>query len=172
MAEERHFGKSLGAWLEAASDAIVSVFYPAGCRLCGRLLIHASRLPICDECLASFATLPTPVCDICGSPLTTPFASTVDDVGARPSNLPNFGAADGVANRWPDCLGCLGRTYTFERVRSYAAYQGQLVGAIMMLKFERVEPLAVWFAKRLANLMKQERLTADIVVPVALHRQR
>jgi hypothetical protein len=41
MAEERHFGKSLGAWLEAASDAIVSVFYPAGCRLCGRLLIHA-----------------------------------------------------------------------------------------------------------------------------------
>jgi len=172
MAEERHFGKSLGAWLEAASDAIVSVFYPAGCRLCGRLLIHASRLPICDECLASFATLPTPVCDICGSPLTTPFASTVDDVGARPSNLPNFGAADGVANRWPDCLGCLGRTYTFERVRSYAAYQGQLVRAIMMLKFERVEPLAVWFAKRLANLMKQERLTADVVVPVALHRQR
>ena len=40
------------------------------------------------------------------------------------------------------------------------------------LKFERVEPLAVWFAKRLANLMIQERLTADIVVPVALHRQR
>ena len=39
MAEERHFGKSLGAWLEAASDAIVSVFYPAGCRLCDRLLI-------------------------------------------------------------------------------------------------------------------------------------
>jgi competence protein ComFC len=42
----------------------------------------------------------------------------------------------------------------------------------MLLKFERVEPLAVWFAKRLANLMKQERLTADVVVPVALHRQR
>jgi competence protein ComFC len=172
VAEERHFGKSLGAWLGAASDAVVSVFYPATCRLCERLLIRATRLPVCEGCLASFAALPGPVCDICGSPLTKPFASTMEGVEGGSPNLLNVGSATGLENGRPGCLGCLGRTYAFERVRSYAAYQGQLVRAIVMLKFERVEPLAVWFAKRLANLVDQEHLAADVVVPVALHHQR
>jgi predicted amidophosphoribosyltransferase len=41
-----------------------------------------------------------------------------------------------------------------------------------MLKFERIERLAVWFAERLANVVQREHLAADIVVHVALHRQR
>jgi hypothetical protein len=41
-----------------------------------------------------------------------------------------------------------------------------------MLKFERIEPLAIWFAERLANAVQREHLAADIVVPVALHRQK
>jgi competence protein ComFC len=41
-----------------------------------------------------------------------------------------------------------------------------------MPEFERIEPLAVWFAERLANVVQREHLAADIVVPVALHRQR
>jgi competence protein ComFC len=163
------FQQSLVAWLEAASDAVVSVFYPAGCRLCDRLLIRSTRLPICEECLASFAALPTPVCDICGSPLITPFAFTALDMGAL--TLQNSAPAAGL-EKARGCLACQGRTYAFERARSYATYQGRLIRAIVLLKFERIEPLAVWFARRLANLMKQEHLTADIVVPVALHRQR
>ena len=39
-----------------------------------------------------------------------------------------------------------------------------------MLKFERIEPLAVWFAERLANVVQRGHLAADIVVPVALRR--
>jgi predicted amidophosphoribosyltransferase len=39
------------------------------------------------------------------------------------------------------CIGCQGRTYAFERARSYAAYEGRLIRAIVMLKFERIEPL-------------------------------
>ncbi len=34
-----------------AGDALVSVFFPGGCRLCERMLTRASRLPICEECL-------------------------------------------------------------------------------------------------------------------------
>jgi predicted amidophosphoribosyltransferase len=53
----------------------------------------------------------------------------------------------------------------------YAAYQGRLIRAIVMLKFERIAPLAVWFAERPANVVQREHLAADIVVPVSLHRQ-
>jgi ComF family protein len=57
-------------------------------------------------------------------------------------------------------------------VRSYALYKGAIVRAIMLLKFERVEPLGRWFAQRLIEVAGREGIGADIVVPVPLHRQR
>jgi len=163
MAEDGHFGKQLGAWLGVASDAIVSVFYPAGCELCDQLLTHARRVPICEECLASFPALPAGVCEFCGSPMATPFSSD-----APQPFLPV--GSNNTAQR--GCLQCQGRIYAFERARSYAAYEGHLIRAIVMLKFERIEPLAAWFAKQLAAVAKQQNLSADVVVPVPLHRQR
>jgi ComF family protein len=47
-----------------------------------------------------------------------------------------------------------------------------LVRAIVLLKFERMEPLGRWFAGRLAEVVRREALAADVVVPVPLHRQR
>jgi ComF family protein len=167
-----HFGRQLGAWLEVAGDAVVSVFYPAGCWLCDQLLTRATRLPICEDCLASFAALPLPVCDICGSPVVTPFAlKALKPVAVATGQEASIASARFETRRL-GCLSCLGRTFAFERARSYAAYEGRLIRAIVMLKFERIEPLAVWFAERLANVVQREHLAADIVVPVALHRQR
>lgn len=53
-------------------------------------------------------------------------------------------------------------------------YEGALVRAILLLKFERIEPLGAWFAKRLATVVEGEddALAADLVVPVPLHRER
>jgi predicted amidophosphoribosyltransferase len=53
-------------------------------------------------------------------------------------------------------------------------YQSVLVRAIVMLKFEHIEPLGVWSAGRLTEVMRREpeTLAADVVVPVPLHRQR
>jgi len=59
------------------------------------------------------------------------------------------------------------RPYAFVRARSYARYQEALVRAIVTLKFERREPLAKWFANRLAELMQ-----AALVVPVPLDARR
>lgn len=42
--------------------------------------------------------------------------------------------------------------------------------AVVMLKFEDMEPLANWFAARLWELAKQH--VADVVVPVPLHKVR
>lgn len=43
-----------------------------------------------------------------------------------------------------------------------------------MLKFEQLEPLGEWFARRLAELVRREgeAMAADVVVPVPLHRDR
>jgi competence protein ComFC len=167
MSAHGQFAKQLGACLATASDALVSVFFPAGCSLCERLLTRATRVPICDECLTSFAALPAEVCEICGSPVAALFSAPVSDRSA-PSSL----SPDAEHTNLSGCIACQGRTYAFERVRSYAAYDGQLIRAIILLKFERIEPLAGWFATRLAGVAKRDGLAADVVVSVPLHRHR
>ena len=56
-------------WLAEISDAVVSVFFPSGCRICERLLTSASRVPVCEECLSSFKRVPNIVWEVCGLPL-------------------------------------------------------------------------------------------------------
>lgn len=141
------------AWLSEASDALISVIFPAGCRICEQLLIDARRVPICEECLSSFQRIPQPSCEICGRPLPGL---------TRQEREPLL------------CPACGDKTYTFDRARSFAIYEGSVVQAILLLKFEQIEPLGGWFAERLAELVHSEGsiLVADVVVPVPLHRER
>jgi predicted amidophosphoribosyltransferase len=99
--------------LAEACDAFVSVFFPASCR-------------ICDECLASFVPVAEKVCEICGRPMHA--TTKVDEERLL---CP-------ICREHP---GQQGRTYAFNRARSNAAYDGALVRAILLLKFERMEPL-------------------------------
>lgn len=142
----------LRSWLTAAGDALVSVVFPADCRLCGELLVDSRRVPICPKCLASFARIPAAACGICGCPLS--------------------GLELKEGQRL--CPVCQNKTYGFDCARSFAIYQGPLVRAILLLKFEQIEPLGAWFAERLAEVVSSERdrFAVDIVVPVPLHRQR
>ena len=157
MADRSSFEKRAGGWLSGAGDALVSVFFPAGCRLCERALLQASAVPICQECLGSFAALGGARCDMCGQPLATWSLSSAGEAGS----------AEGLL-----CPDCQARTYGFDRARSYALYKGAIVRAIMLLKFERMKPLGRWFAERLLEVARREGLGVDIVVPVPLHRQR
>jgi ComF family protein len=140
-------------WLAEVSDAIVSVFFAAGCRICERLLTTASRVPICEECLLSFKRVPNIVCEVCGRPLTGM---------TRKEGEPLL------------CPACLDRIYAFDRARSFALYEAAVVRAILLLKFEQIEPLGLWLAERLAELVSAEGAApaADVVVPVPLHRER
>jgi len=140
-------------WLAETGDALASVFFPAGCRICGELLTGASRVPICDVCLDSFEAPPHRKCEVCGQP------------------LPNFSATE---TQTRICPACQQHTYAFARARSFVVYQGALARAIVMLKFEEIEPLGAWFARRLAGLVKLEgeAMQADVVIPVPLHRDR
>lgn len=141
------------AWLRETSDALVSVVFPGGCRICDNLLLNSHRLPICEDCLSSFARVPNIICELCGRP------------------LPGLAQKAGTPQL---CPACQDKTYAFDRARSFAIYQGPVVQAILLLKFEQIEPLGNWFAQRLAELVQSEgiALAADVVVPVPLHRDR
>ena len=140
-------------WIAEISDALVSVFFPSGCRLCERLLTSASRVPLCEECLSSFSRVAGMICVVCGRPMP----------GLSPEpEQPLF------------CPACQNGTYAFDRARSFALYEEAVVRAILLLKFEQIEPLGAWFAGRLAELASAEgnKLAADVVVPVPLHLER
>jgi competence protein ComFC len=140
-------------WLAEISGALVSVVFPSGCRICERVLTSASRVPICQECLSSFERVPMIICEVCGRP------------------LPGLGQKEGEP---PLCPACREKTYAFDRARSFAVYADAVVRAILLLKFEQIEPLGVWFSERLAEMVNadDDRLSADVVVPVPLHRER
>jgi competence protein ComFC len=149
----RGWGPTAWNWLAEAADAIVSVFFPAGCRICERPLTTANRVPICEECLSSFKRVPDIVCEVCGRPLTEM---------TRKEGEPLL------------CPACQDNTYAFDRARSFALYEEAVVRAILLLKFEQIEPLGAWFAERLAKMVSPDRVSpvADVVVPVPLHRER
>jgi predicted amidophosphoribosyltransferase len=140
-------------WLAEISDALVSVVFPSGCRVCERLLTTASRVPLCEECLSSFERVPIIICGVCGRP------------------LPGLARKEGEPLL---CPACQEKTYTFDRARSFAVYADTVVRAILLLKFERIEPLGAWFSERLAEIVNADsgQLSADVVVPVPLHRER
>jgi competence protein ComFC len=140
-------------WLAEVSDALVSVVFPSGCRICERVLTSASRVPICQECLSSFEQVPSVICEVCGRP------------------LPGLARQEGEPVL---CPACQDRTYAFDRASSFAVYEGAVVRAILLLKFEQIEPLGAWFSERLAEMANADTtlLSADVVVPVPLHRER
>lgn len=157
----------LRRWLAAAGGALASVFFPAGCRLCDSLLTKASRLPVCEDCLSSFIRVPEHGCVVCGLPFPAMPTAAPHDSGAQHS--PAGTTTDSLL-----CGDCRRKAFAFERARSFALYDRAAVRAVLLLKFDRVEPLARWFALQLAALVESQPglLTADVVVPVPLHRER
>ncbi|MGB0036299.1 MAG: ComF family protein [Candidatus Acidiferrales bacterium] len=136
-----------------AIDGLAAVLFPAPCRICGRTLANASRIPICAECLASFERIVEPMCRCCGRP----FAHAIE-----------------AQTIFSECHLCRAHTYRFQRARSFAIFNDALGTAIVLLKYEEVTRLGDWFAARLAETLAQlrEDFHADVVVPVPLHADR
>lgn len=140
-------------WLEDFAGALTSVVFPAGCRLCDAPLMHARRLPICEACLASFQVILPPICDLCGQVLP---------VSAQSSESAAI------------CSNCSQDRFAFQAARSFGVYEGALSHAIILLKYERLEPLGTYFAIQLLQLLRRDAqlLPVDVIVPVPLHRQK
>jgi competence protein ComFC len=143
----------LGGLVEAAAAAVTSIFFPSSCRVCDELLLRATRVPVCDACLQSFEPIGRKHCAGCGLPAQA------------------FGYTEGEELL---CPACRNGTYGFARARSLWFYKGTLVRTILLLKFQRIEPLGGWFAQALASGLKSESWFPEVklVVPVPLHRER
>jgi len=139
--------------LKSALDSLASVLFPGPCRICACALTNASRIPVCERCLAGFERIVEPMCAGCGRP----FDSNV--------------ALEAIE---PQCRLCRANFYAFDRARSFATYDDTLSEAIVLLKYEEVGRLGGWFAARLAEIVEQSPgdWRADVVVPVPLHRER
>lgn len=153
---------------QPALDALASVLFAAPCRICDAPLLNASRIPICENCLASFAPIAEPLCACCGRP--QPPAVNQSDAPQPNASLPLTPA--------PLCRLCRARTFAFARARNWAAYNESLTAAIMLLKYEEVRRLGDLFAARLSQLHGRlhgrdpAAWHADVVVPVPLHADR
>jgi ComF family protein len=141
--------------LRQAVDGLASLLFPAPCRICGEMLVHASTIPVCEKCLGSFEKLGGPGCDLCGRP---------------------FASEAALGAQRPLCHLCRLGTYGFDRARSFSAYTDPMHRAILMLKYEDVSSLGGWFAARLEEVLKVESLEFHpelvVVVPLDEHRLR
>jgi len=139
--------------LKSALDSLASVLFPGPCRICARTLTSASRIPVCESCLAGFARIAQPMCLRCGRPFESPVALEAIE---------------------PKCRLCRADFYAFDRARSFATYDDALSEAIVLLKYEEVTRLGDWFAAQLAGIVAQAPgdWRADVVVPVPLHQER
>lgn len=139
--------------VKSALDGLASVLLAAPCRICDRILTNASRIPICEDCLAAFDRIVDPMCACCGRP------------------FPGGVSAESTQSL---CRLCRVNFYAFDRARSFATYDETLSEAIVLLKYEQVTRLGHWFADRLAEIVRSapNNWQADIVVPVPLHVER
>jgi competence protein ComFC len=140
----------------ATLGALASVVAPAGCRLCERPLLNASRIPICVSCLEGFERIARPWCECCGRPF---FVAPTADVAVTVLT---------------QCRLCRAKTFAFEHARSFGVYDSALHQAIVLLKYEEILRLGNWFAERLHEVAMREPeiFRADVVVPVPLHPAR
>jgi ComF family protein len=137
-------------------DGLASVLFAARCRLCDDLLTTASWIPVCPACLGRVRPLePLASCDRCQIPLSAAVVA--------PGELALCGA-------------CRENKTVVDRLRAFGAYESELRALIVLLKYNRVRPLARPLAGWLSVLLHQEpQLGAvDAIVPVPLYpgRQR
>lgn len=133
------------------SGSVVSLLFPAPCRLCAAPLRHPGRIPVCPQCLDSIEVLPDLACRRCGRDWTA-------DEQDR--------AAHAV------CSACRQHPPVYDAARSLAKYTGAGRELVHLLKYERIRSLAAFWAERLLPLAAAPVAPLDAVVAVPLSPAR
>lgn len=134
-----------------------AALFPADCRLCGAPLTEISRLPVCEECLASVRPISGGLCSICGERIASPYAA-MDTHGE------------------PVCGLCRRLKPAYVKAAAYGSYEGGLRDLIHLLKYEHVRPAANVLGRMLAEVIA--RLAPDfgdqrpLLIPIPLHQRK
>ncbi len=116
-------------------------------------MVRISRLPICENCLASIHPIDGGLCSICGERLVSPYAFRGDQDEVR-------------------CGLCQRLEQPFAKAAAYGSYESGLRDLIHMLKYQQVRPAANVLGRMLAEVIAGlEPSWAEsnvLVVPVPL----
>ena len=132
-------GRALHYELYRAMWGALDFVFPPACVDCGMLGSHW-----CITCLSKVERPPSPLCEVCGSPIST---GTV-------------------------CPSCRRERPAFHILRAWAPYVGGARAALQRLKYRNDMGLGAILAEQLAALLKDLAWPADVVVPVPLARRR
>ena len=133
------------------SDAFLSVLLAPACAACDRPLDEPTRGPVCRACWQAIKLFTPPLCDVCGDPRRSWRTNGVE---------------------FNTCARCRDREHLVSRARAIGEYDGPLRTIIHALKYDGHRSIA----RPLAGLMIASGApvlhTADLAVPVPLHRAR
>jgi len=118
---------------------VLDVFFPVHCAGCQR-----TGYVLCPACLAQIQPLPSPICDFCGTPLST------------------YGV----------CKNCQFRLPKLSGQRAVSLYQEPLRSCIHALKYDGNLRLADPLGLLLAQAYRRYGMRADMMIPVPLHSER
>lgn len=139
-------------WLRPRQELVDRLFelcFPSRCVGC-----NARGTWLCQRCHAQLERLPQPRCVHCGNIVD----GTIRREAQKDAPL--------------RCRTCTQHPPAYARLVCGYVFAGPLRSAIHQLKYRRGRHLAAPLGKLLIELAQTERITGDLVVPVALHRNR
>lgn len=124
---------------EILLGSLLDLLFPPRCVVC-----HQVGTWLCPECVDRLPRLSGPVCQRCGTPITSGmFCQTCQEVPWR-----------------------------LEGIRSVAPFRGPVRAAIHYLKYHHARELADPLGELMARYWRQNPLPAEAIVPVPLHPSR
>lgn len=126
--------------------ALQQTLFPDTCLTCARRV--STQGTLCPNCWARLHIIERPYCEITGSPFAHDFGQ-------------GFVSAEAIANPPP-----------FRRARAAAIHNGVARQLVTNLKYNDRNELARWMAKWMVRAARELTASADLVVPVPLHRWR
>lgn len=134
--------------LQRSLQAVVDLWMPPACNFCGRPIPGPGKQPmLCEECRVKLQAFPGRACQRCAAP------------------IPQHEAGD-------DCPRCRNRRYRFRQALAMGVYRGQLREAVIRMKRQTEEGLALSVGYLLAAAVRHVCETPggpELIVAVPCH---
>lgn len=139
--------------LRSPVDSLGCALFPAPCRLCGESLLRLSRVPVCDSCWKQLPEQNETLCGTCGEAL----------------GIQDFGESAQLI-----CRICRASEPPFEHAVAHGLYQDKLRALLHLLKYDRMEPVALPLGRLLARQVLTIQALPEklLVVPVPLFKTK
>jgi ComF family protein len=128
--------------LQGLKGAALDFLFPRFCVGCGK-----EGSFVCDSCQAELPRIQPPVCQKCGQPLP----------GSSVQSL---------------CSNCLNWEPAIDGIRSPFRFEGTIRKAVHEFKYRNLRAAAGQLAGYLAECLRENNISYDVIVPVPLHPRR